>query len=207
MKERPILFKGEMVREILANRKTQTRRIAKFSILSKSDGHKRRVYTEKDIDEMNKYLSERQRDPMKVICPHGQIGDRLWVRETWTGTWYESYPNTVHISYAADGSERFVENVPQGYVLPKAAAKVGGWVTPLFMPRWASRITLEITDVRVQRIQEISGQDVGAEGIEMIGNYRARFRSLWERINAKRGYSWESNPYVFALSFKRVQGE
>ena len=105
-------------------------------------------------------------------------------------------------------------------MLPKAAAKVGKWVTPLFMPRWASRITLEITDVRVERLQEISEDDARAEGAEWYGfadlqpngelregpsfAYRAGFHDLWDSINADR-CPWESNPFVWAVSFRKIE--
>ncbi len=93
-------------------------------------------------------------------------GDELWIRETWTGTWLGD--GTMHLVYAADVAERIVRP-PSEYVLPPAAAKVGNWVSPLFMPRWASRITLVATeDARQERLQDISEEDAIAEGVEPL---------------------------------------
>ena len=204
MSERPILFSAPMVRAILEGRKSQTRRVVNPQPVNPvgDPGFS-------PAEDVWRWDHENVR-----VCPYGAPwGDRLWVRETWTGTWcYEE----MHLAYAADGSERTLEvpDVPQDYALPKAAIKPGAWVTPLFMPRWASRLTLEITDVRVQRVQEISEEDAQAEGVEAerwvkIGgengaSYRMGFRSIWDHINAKRGYSWQSNPWVWAVSFRRV---
>jgi len=128
----------------------------------------------------------------------------------------------MHLHYRADGGERLID-APQEYILPKAASKVGNWVTPLFMPRWASRITLEITDARIEHLQDISDEDCIAEGIEpvsQLGIMRAcgwkdysgktrgflypkdSYKSLWESINGVG--SWSKDPFVWAISFRRV---
>jgi hypothetical protein len=147
-------------------------------------------------------------DLTKILakCPYGQVGDRLWVRETFCVlagdegldyTVYKAEPE--HEKYMAD--------------LIKDGHKVK-WHPSIFMPRWASRITLEITGIRVQRIQEISEADAITEGalleITKYGltmeyqNHIEPFCELWDDINFKRGYSWESNPWVWALEFKRI---
>ncbi|HXF12249.1 MAG TPA: hypothetical protein VN517_03790 [Terriglobales bacterium] len=211
-KERPILFSAPMVRAILEGRKTQTRRIVKPQPCI-IDG----VF-------MHHVAGPKWESGLPYRCAYGKPGDRLWVRETWTGTWHDT---AVHLVYAADGSERMAGEAPTEYVLPKAAAKIGNWVTPLFMPRWASRITLEVTKVRVQRLQEISEEDARAEGVELLSdapacltpwkNYRlkpgapfamnhsiaaASFMSLWDSINGDK--SSNANPWVWAVSFKPV---
>lgn len=118
----------------------------------------------------------------------------------------------MHVHYRADGNEKFFD-APSDYGLPEAAAKVGNWVTPLFMPRWASRITLEITDVRVQRLQDISGKDVLAEGVDngksnpTMGErwenmQKMAFQELWGKINGTG--SWNDNPWCWCISFKRL---
>lgn len=208
MKERPIIFSGPMVRAILDGRKTQTRRVANpqphpdfiargvvgvVSQWPQQDGV--RWFTADGMSEL-------------VKCPYGKPGDRLWVRETWTGTWcYEE----MHLVYAADGSERTVDipEVPHDYCLPKIAAKPTAWVTPLFMPRWASRITLEITEIRAQRVREISGADALAEGCTGSADFtpQMEFAMLWGHINGKRDggkYAWAVNPWVWALTVRRL---
>jgi hypothetical protein len=123
--------------------------------------------------------------------------------------------------YAADNQPVTVDRAFQSAMVVWAHHKEQDYCPSIFMPRWASRITLEITDVRVQRVQEISLEDCLAEGIDVPGrermltigpinracdeaHCRAHFSQLWDSINAKRGFSWESNPWVWALTFKRL---
>jgi hypothetical protein len=203
MKERPILMNGEMVRAILEGRKTQTRRVLNSTGLAKvrSDGL---------IDESYR--------------PYGQPEDRLWVKETWT-----AFGDSKGCMVSKD-------LLPSREIIYRADHPLadGPWRTPIFMPRWASRITLEITDVRVQRLQDISEEDAIAEGVspqivtekdiqdtingtsephikELArilgpGQFTAKFKyqELWDSINAKRGFGWDSNPWVWALTFKRL---
>lgn len=218
MTDRPILFSAPMVRALLDGRKTQTRRVMKvqphpdietkfpFGRVEHGYAHWRQ-FADK---EMPRWM-------YTIKCPYGVVGDRLWVRETWTGTWAVDTCD-MHVAYAADGSERFIV-APVDYVLPKAAVKPKNWVTPLFMPRWASRITLEITEVRVHRLQECSEGDAVAEGIyrnqegrgggwrsaedqPTFGFAASAYRDLWESINGPG--SWGANPWVWALTFKVV---
>jgi hypothetical protein len=131
-------------------------------------------------------------------CPYGQVGDHLWVRETW-------------------------QHNPFGGIVYKAGSGIidcggRGWKPSIFMPRWASRITLEITNVRVERLQDISAPDCVNEGINTQGPYDvaiydefsshsiAQFAYLWDSINSKK-YPWASNPWVFAIEFKRVENK
>jgi hypothetical protein len=118
-------------------------------------------------------------------CHFGVPGDRLWVRETF----YNHCPpqKSTILYYARTDHQHYPVK----------------WKSPMFMPRWASRITLEITDVRCERIQSISAEDCLAEGYESIGAYIDE----WDRLNAKRGFSWDANPYVWVLEFKQVKGE
>ncbi len=137
-----------------------------------------------------------------------QVGDHLWVRETWTEN---NNPNSVNCGgyeYASD------------YVGTHAIGLIN-WKSSMFMPRWASRITLEITNIRVERVQDITEEDARAEGVidggclncgehEPCGcgnpmpDARDAYVSIWNTLNAKRGYPWESNPWVWAISFKVV---
>jgi len=199
MKVRPIIFSGDMVNAILAGNKTQTRRVIKpqpwLIDPAEKEYHKWECY-----DGKNYYLIE---------CPYGQPGDRLWVRETWGlyNTEPKDGPEKAMIFYkASDG-----ENHELRYQL---------WRSPIFMPRWASRITLEIESVRVERLQEISTDDCIDEGIEdefcIVANVpitkdlvadiaRDRFRELWDSINAKSGYGWDTNCWVWVIGFKKLE--
>lgn len=177
MKQRPILFSSEMVRAILDGRKTQTRRIIKPQPAGEDGPFK-------------DYVKD---------CKYGQPGDRLWVRETWaTHPFYNKVrPSDLKPAYT--------------HVFYKAANNVNlshyAWRPSIFMPRWASRITLEITGVRVERVQEINYGDAVAEGCyfregETWG--RLRFAQLWATINNEPGKRWEDNPWVWVMEFKRL---
>jgi len=223
MKERPILFSGPMVRAILAGTKTQTRRVVKDCGLWE---------TQPGLTDLR---------PITADCPYGQPGDRLWVRETFCietsqdvgyyppphndgrplrevedphgewGTWWERphYKATdpaPELAYPDDEGE------------PKVK-----WSPSIHMPRWASRLTLEITGVRVERLQDISDADALSEGVERLINEdgfidyhhqwgkvikamdaASSFRSLWDSINAARGLGWDTNPWVWVITFNMV---
>lgn len=215
IKERPILMSAPMViacmREV--DPKSQTRRVAKFPSWVDSVEQVGKWFTgngvhprgERDHPKcahLGGTAGHGEPSMFTLKCPYGKVGDRLWVKEAWTGTWHtsEHEPTKMHLYYRTDGSERFTD-APADYVLPKAAAKAGNFVTPLFMPRWASRITLEITDVRVQKIQDVSDEDCIAEGVGPR-SAKALFRGLWTTINGLD--SWEANPFVWCISFRRV---
>lgn len=197
MKERPILFNSEMVRAILDGRKTMTRRAVK-------------PQPEQDTD--CPYHIGTGIERVARTCPYGKPGDRLWVRETWRGKdWGYSRPK--EIIYRA--SNDFYGNHRETTTHPDVK-----WTPSIYMPRWASRITLEITNVRVERLQKINNADALAEGTpgawvensEYPGGYEENenkvhvffFRQLWDSINAKRGYSWDANPWVWVIEFERV---
>ena len=178
MADRPILFTGEMVRAILDGRKTMTRRVC---------------VGQRELSNIHDFQLDR--------CPHGQSGDTLWVREaTRAGAWYDG---TKRAMYAADA-----DWVPDLYT-PCLWFGKRNYKPPMFMPRCWSRITLEITGVRVERVQEISEADAVAEGMTMIGpaamSNRTSFARLWDTINAKRGYGWDANPWVWVVEFQRME--
>lgn len=204
MKERPILFSGPMVRAILEGRKTQTRRVVKPQ---PSDPNW----------VMLRGSSIDKSDETFFSCPYGPVGTKLWVRESFrlSDTYrdcacYEpcSCKNGVPI-YAADFS-----NDPE----------MGPFKPSIHMPRWASRITLEVTGVRVEGLQDISEEDAKAEGMferksedGMSGfgghdgpnipaeyTFRFAFKDLWNRINDERGFGWDFNPWVWVVEFKRI---
>lgn len=176
MKEHPILFSGPMVRAILAGQKTQTRRVIK----PQPHGGIRRTSIVIGALESPMVLEDGHGRPF--WCPYGKAGSRLWVRETWAEDgWGYTYRATN-------------ETWPHH------------WAPSIFMPRKASRITLEIVDVKAERLWEISEFDMNDEGIPSPeeGHHITPFKDLWNEINAKRGYGWESNPWVWAITFKRI---
>ncbi len=212
MKERPILFSAEMVQAILAGTKTQTRRVACDAMIPPFYFRAQCVQGE---DGPTWVLTGVENGGCYSMgpCPYGQPGDRLWVRETWAdmcGNGRACRPRgraaadrRAHIIYRADYS-------PGCYPVGK------GWRPSVHMPHWASRLALEITEIRVQRVQEISEEDAKAEGAgnrhgvfhdaiqSAIDNvYRRNFAVLWDSINGKRGgCAWKDNPWVWALTFK-----
>ena len=194
MKEHPILFSSEMVGAILDGRKSQTRRVIKPQpekytvriVQSISPVH---WQSRLPIDLRALYPNSQPTDMLGSIfnCPYGQVGDRLWVRETWADGISASTKQHYAIYKASDG------------LLPGQV-----WRPSIFMPRWASRITLEITGIRVQRVQEISPNECRDEGVEPF-LYKNNFITLWNRINSKRGYGWDKNPFVWVIEFKRLE--
>lgn len=206
MKERPILMSAPMVRAILDGRKTQTRRIVKP--------------TPEWIGQSG-VLSYRGRVGLPhALSPFGQPGDRLWVREAFR--FLDSFdgdsPNTVGnrclvagypkpwapTHYEADGWRDNWMNVGTA-----PGSVTAGKLRPgIHMPRWASRITLEVVSVRVERLQDISDEDAIAEGIYPTstglypGSAKAEYRKLWEQINGAG--SWDVNPWVWVISFRRL---
>ena len=208
MKERPILFSGPMVRAIPGGKKTMTRRVAKppkkFSDNSYCDPH----VCPPSLwwwDGVHTHVG------VKQDCPYGQAGDRLWVRETYC-FYLCANSDEEEIHYRADGES-----------CPVDGEKVR-WRPSIHMPRWASRITLEITDVRVERLQEITEEDAKQEGANIRitnsvnvyskdfdegkrsdGSYLNGFIYLWDSLNTKRGYGWNTNPFVWVISFKRIE--
>jgi len=235
MKTRPILFSAPMVRALLDGSKTQTRRVVKpqpaGEIQRGEPGVNQWIdskYWERKNQKENRGIGTRG-----FPCPYGQPGDRLWVRETFI----QGYP------YNAT-TDRLMQWDTNGKELPmktwyRADKDDIGWsnddgdqvATPwkpsIHMPRTASRITLEITGVRVERLQDISEADAIAEGLEKPGrvgidgrkfwrDYRLSgygssclttagdsYKTLWESINAKRA-PWASNPWVWVIEFKRL---
>lgn len=210
--ERPILFSGPMVRAILEGSKTQTRRVIKpqpefsFGCWYPCKGHKKALY----------YADHAQfRGAMpKEFSPYGKPGDRLWVRETWADMAELTNGDYGRMAiYRDDNIERYGNE--DEYVDVTAASML--WRPSTHMPRWASRITLEITGIRVERLQEISGKDVLAEGVDngksnptMGIRYenmqRMAFQELWQSTYGNRQfYAWSDNPWVFVIEFKRIE--
>lgn len=187
MIERPILYSGPMVRAILADLKTQTRRVAKLNAAGRIDQRGRDWHPE---------------NPDAVLaCPYGKVGDRLWVRETWRVTGGGAPLKIRDLNSAYRNDLQFRADRDESYI--------DKYHPSIFMPRWASRITLEIVKVRLERLQDISRGDCMAEGCpfpNMADGHpdpRQWYAELWDSINGKK-YPWSSNPWVWVIEFKRV---
>jgi hypothetical protein len=211
MKEHPILFSAPMILALLAGRKTQTRRVLKYQ---PSDAEVAREH-----GRGGSFCIE------AGFCgarfPFGVPGDRLWVKETWHPS-ARIGADIVEIEYLADESTREIVP-PSDFMWERWDDKWirGGWRPSLFMSRWMSRITLEVTAVRAQRVQDISEEDALAEGVERRRDVfhpliqssihnpgRRGFAVLWDSINGKRpGCSWADNPWCWCISFRRIPDE
>jgi hypothetical protein len=188
-RERPIIFSAPMVRAILDGSKTQTRRVVKWPAWAQPHPE---VFARDLRDGQEVWYVPGDDQPSKVMrCPYGQPGDRLWVREAWLTVDGESA--FYRADYAPDAKGERDHGV--------------SWRSAMFMPRWASRITLEVTGIRVERLQDISEKDANAEGVKhslhLPGGRFARenFAHLWWTIHGDE--SWEANPLVWVVEFKR----
>jgi hypothetical protein len=198
MKERPIIFSGPMVLAILEGRKTQTRRVVKSENM---DG--------RGLRWCNGWETWHGR---QVKCPYGQPGDRLWAQEAFR-YYFDADDLMDCIQYRADNTLRKPDALlseDEGLRYSDMCDAESPWRSPIHMPRWASRITLEVVSVRVERLQEISREDCIAEGIQHtfkgyeISGLQHEYAALWESINGKG--SWDANPWVWVVAFKKMDG-
>jgi len=214
VKERPILFSAPMVRAVLDGRKTQTRRLVK----PQPDHHWQSLPGYR----LDMPASDLVNGSTWRICPYGVVGDRLWVRETWGLLSYTDETEWHRGSLKGLRDQRTFWDVAYraeyglGQMYREPDRDTGRWRPSIYMPCWASRLTLEITGVRVERLNDIGEADAIAEGIEREGggwrNYldtstphltpQASFATLWESING--GNSWAANPWVWVVQFRRV---
>ncbi|HGP3972587.1 TPA: hypothetical protein ACLKZ9_004006 [Klebsiella pneumoniae] len=216
MKERGMIFNGEMVRALLSGRKTQTRRIIKDCTVGRDQ-------ISKFIQIEKKFIGCYPEDVPELIrecCPYGIPGDRIWVREAFRV--HSRATDVATLVYKASERNSWTE---QTHRVPVAVcnkpATPEKWTPSLHMPRWASRILLEITDVRVERLNAISEEDARAEGIidggclncgepEPCGcanpepDATDAFAYLWQSIYGQD--NWNANPWVWVIEFKRVEG-
>lgn len=219
-KEKPIIFGGPMVRAILAGAKTQTRRACKLTGPYGNLIRLRSPYAANARDGVGLVWTPHAgatEQPMPAeeigrLCPYGGPGDRLWVREAWAYGWLDGreYREAVEsgegcpIFYQADWTDERVQ--------PSIEER---WRSPIHMPRRASRITLEIQAVRVERLQAITEDDAIAEGVDSISiaeirrqaawSRRQDFSRIWDKINGAG--AWEADPWVFVIEFRRVREE
>lgn len=200
MPVKPILFSGPMVQALLAGRKTQTRRVIN------TKGGPNNIFGGAWTDD---YVL----NPENAVWREKQIpfavGDLLWVREGWCH-FPENAPDGMGelVYYRADNGN---DSKTSKEVMQKNGV---AWQPSIFMPRWASRLTLKVTDVRAERLKKISTDDAVAEGIEPNGaglvlsddgppmTARAAYRELWNSLNEARGFGWDVNPWVAAYTFE-----
>lgn len=228
-RERPILFSAPMIRALLAGRKTQTRRLVR-------DGLAVETRTTEDLIDgpWPKDATGREQP-----SPYGCVGDRLWVRENWAAHWmYDDVPPRECKSGIDGDNYWFRADGPGGVSqlgLDPGGGMRGKWRNSLFMPRWASRLTLEITDVRVQRLQDISEEDARAEGLSPItkdghlvkhgipdrDGLPGTDNDGWEwqewEVDPRKAFAklwdringerapWSSNPWLWVVSFSVAQ--
>lgn len=230
IEEHPLLFSGEMVRAVLEGKKTQTRRI----LTVPWKGSMRTLPYEPYYDDYDGKLMfcDEYGDWHDVAtyqhCPYGRPGHRLWVKETWRPD--ERNSETLGgIRFRADEAFVQIDNSKEAICRWLDLFKAGDigkqlvdakWRPSIFMPRWASRITLEVERIAVQRIQSISWHEIKAEGVACPEHdfesgfccsecpvLRETFRTLWDKINGERfdGWgAWEKNPWVWVIEFRRV---
>lgn len=237
-RERPILFSGPMVRAILDGRKTQTRRIIKpqpqrceaygreeafcpDAAYSREPGSTMQGMA---VDPRRWWCANAGGPRTAHVCPYGQPGDRLWVRETWA---LENPPEDGELLiWQADRSAAWRSHLGERFRLAPNY-QPNRWRPSIYMPRWASRLTLEVVSVRVERLHDISEEDAKAEGAcewglenerheeawarwtrildssTRVGSARGAFAALWTSINGPK--SWDANPWVWCVEFRRVE--
>ena len=209
-KERPILFSAPMVRALLDGSKNQTRRVITHKRYPVPSWATFGQEMDKDLFRWSEEQTPGQPlralrrwpidgcGPHAIPCPYGQPGDRLWVRESFAHIYRDnSSPERrsfEDVAYMADG--RGID-----------IGAYGSWKPSIHMPRWASRITLEVTSVRVERLQDISRGEAMAEGCPFPNMAQGKdpcqwYGKLWEQINGPD--SWEANPWVWVIEFKRI---
>lgn len=220
MKELPILFSGPMVRALLDGSKTQTRRIVNPQPIYGDVAGTFASWMFKKRRAPGHWLYPNARSIVLSECPYGERGDRLWVREThevnrvgYEESWSGGRAHHAGVKYQADdGRAEF--HIDEALYQKLDATESRGWTPSIHMPRWASRITLEITGVRAERLQDISATDAEAEGVEFLRHVpdadetltpQQLFMCLWDSINEARGCGWNANPWVWVVEFKRVE--
>lgn len=223
MKERPIIFNADMVRAILYERKMQTRREAKvFQYPDPAASVHLTANNDGWIGWWPKPVSSEKTAELYpsggIPCPYGQPGDRLWVRETWAHVPATAYRCSEGVQQTINpGDPDMCAVYREGWERSKPA----GWRPSIHMPRWASRITLEIKSINIERLQDISEDDAQAEGLRKFphkgdfayawrendnhghGSARGAFMSLWQSIYGQE--SWDSNPWVWVIKFERIK--
>lgn len=227
VRERPILFSGPMVRAILDGRKTQTRRVIKPQPDTAPGMNRTRLLFRDRAgrDTVNVAVEAINSGLFLPDSPYGNPGDRLWVRETWAvglpalATGEGFVPFFGRPSLLTEPAQRALTAAKLVYAASWDGPDVPPFRPPIHMPRWASRLTLEVTGVRVERVQDIRHNvaDLEAEGVALSPselfphtNRESKltrvYEKLWDSLNAKRGFGWPANPWVWVVEFRLVDG-
>jgi len=226
MKERAIIMCGESVRAILAGQQTATRRV----IIPQPPPHYHWA------KKAQLFISRSGLLAIKRHCRYGQPGDRLWVRETFileSTREYNEYANipadrpTKRFEDIEDGEYYIIPHYratePEPHIVPlEREDKFDDstrWSSPIFMQKWAARIWLEIVNIRIERLQELDLEDIYKEGFLIASDLAAEygeerirlfayewFQKRWDSLNAKRGFGWDKNPYVWVIEFVKIEG-
>lgn len=204
MTERGMIFNAEMIRALLDGRKTQTRRMLnprQLEMISYAAQAGECYPLESGQQHANSQAYYRE------WCPFGAVGDRIWVREAFRVMGCAT--DVARLMYKASERNSFTEStrtVPVASCTKQPSQK---WTSSIHMPRWASRITLEITNVRVERLNSISGEDARSEGFAYEGSHVLgdidEFYRAWTSIYGEE--SWQANPWVWVIEFRRVEGK
>lgn len=210
MKDKPIIFSTPMVQAILDGRKTQTRMIVK-----EQPDH----ITGDMLDQNRFYAADNgdfAGDPDREIISPYQVGQKLWVRETWC--YGKVIPVDNPDGFIVEQCEKCDDFLPyEAMIRENIGIEEVKWKPSIFMPKKYARIWLEVTNVRIEELQDITGSDCFSEGIQLSGMVPAsltyqwnkakeEFKNLWDSINKNHGYGWNANPWVWVIEFKKIKG-
>ena len=230
VKDYPLLLNTNGVKGTLDGTKTQTRRLDRLGIINANPDD---WWLDEEYQKLNiafggahahfvrSNAKKGEPSSLRINCPYGEAGARLWVRETWMLFGY-SVCNSAFIHYKAsfneNGGERLLQ-LPEDRPTVLMQHKVRKWQPSIHMPKWASRIPLEIVGVRVERLLDITEEDARAEGVKAkyVGGfitlehqkyykYKDGFIDYWDNIYAQRGYGRESNPFVWVILYRMISG-
>ncbi len=226
MSEKPILFSTEMVKAIYDDRKTKTRRVIKFKFLP---GFNPEWSGYRPVFEYGKFFldgSNHRTATTEVKCPW-QVGDILWVRETWQSFFPEEVTSNHQQgprSFSGIPAESAKGHYMHFYYRADGEIEKAGWLPSIHMPRAAARLFLKVTNVRVERLQDITEEDAKDEGVKDpydyqrsdyyeqpcmggLGINQSAFAGLWDSLYTKRGYGWDVNPWVWVMEFERMEAK
>lgn len=224
MSEKSILFSTEMIQSILKLTKTKTRRLNGLKEINENTDQWEFVQFSFTVESRLKAIFRDNESNLKFIkCPW-EVGDTLWVRETWTKIYHVDESGYTHydmseIYYLADGTPDIEMVDGDGFLLEDSRIK---WKPSIHMPRSEARLFLKVTNIRVERLNEITEEDARAEGIvsywaephkdvppftgvDLCSTRRKAFSELWDKLYSKRGYGWDLNPWVWVIEFEKIK--